>query len=343
MATQSPFLFAVHHLDYYPKAKENATDTDVSINAPLAGRSLGMDFGNKDWNMYHGSKVPGFPGHPHRGFETITVVEKGYCDHADSLNCRARFGNGDTQWVTTGRGIQHSEMLPQVNKDKDNTLELFQIWLNLPKKSKMVDPYFTMFWKEKAVLATYKDANDKETTVRLVAGSDMLPDPTNKSKFLVPNLPPPDSWAADPENHVAVWIITMQPGAKWELPKSEPFVTRSLYFFSGKKLKVGSDRVFNDPITLEVDPSVDIPLENTSSEPVRILMLQGRPIPEPVAQRGWVVMNTAQEVMQAFRDYQAGKFGRWPYERDDPAFPRSHPRYARFADGHEEYPDKAQV
>ena len=100
---------------------------------PIDDRELGQDFSATDgWSMYHGLVVPGFPGHPHRGFETVTYVRTGVIDHADSLGAAARFGRGDVQWLTAGKGIQHSEMFPLLDPDGPNPLELFQIWLNLP-------------------------------------------------------------------------------------------------------------------------------------------------------------------------------------------------------------------
>ena len=142
--TADPFLFCVHHEDYFPKGNENMGPT-----TSMDGRHLGDDFIIKDgFRMYHGKSVPGFPGHPHRGFETITVVRKGIVDHADSLGAAGRYGDGDVQWMTAGKGVQHSEMFPLIHQDKDNTMELFQIWLNLPKKHKMVEPHFKMFWRE---------------------------------------------------------------------------------------------------------------------------------------------------------------------------------------------------
>ena len=137
--TADPFLFCVHHEDFFPKGNAQL-GPDPSL---FEGRHMGQDFIVKDgFRMYHGSTVPGFPGHPHRGFETITVVRTGLVDHADSLGAAGRYGNGDVQWMTAGKGVQHSEMFPLLNQDKDNPLELFQIWLNLPKKSKMVQPRF---------------------------------------------------------------------------------------------------------------------------------------------------------------------------------------------------------
>ncbi|MBC7662696.1 MAG: pirin family protein, partial [Caulobacter sp.] len=121
--TADPFLFCVHHDDAYPKGNGR-----FGPDASLAGRSLGQDFGGKDgWSMYHGQQVPGFPSHPHRGFETVTIVRQGLTDHSDSLGAAARFGGGDVQWLTAGKGIVHSEMFPLLSTDQANPLELFQI------------------------------------------------------------------------------------------------------------------------------------------------------------------------------------------------------------------------
>ncbi|MES2621161.1 MAG: pirin family protein, partial [Bacteroidota bacterium] len=112
--TLDPFLFCVHHEDNFPKGNEV-----MGPATSMSGRSMGDDFIIKDgFRMYHGKIVPGFPGHPHRGFETITVVRKGFVDHADSMGASGRYGNGDVQWMTAGKGVQHSEMFPLIHKDK---------------------------------------------------------------------------------------------------------------------------------------------------------------------------------------------------------------------------------
>ena len=98
-ATLDPFLFRVHHVDHYP-----AGNGRFGPQASLKGRSIGADFSGKDgWSLYHGDTVPGFPAHPHRGFETVTIMRSGFVDHADSLGAAARYGNGDVQWLTYQR------------------------------------------------------------------------------------------------------------------------------------------------------------------------------------------------------------------------------------------------
>ena len=125
--TRDPFLFCVHHNDEYPAGNGTA-----GPKASLEGRQIGSDFSNKDnWNMYHGQKIAGFPRHPHRGFETITVVGKGLIDHADSLGAAARYGDGDVQWLTAGDGINHAEMFPLLNTEGKNPTDFYQIWINL--------------------------------------------------------------------------------------------------------------------------------------------------------------------------------------------------------------------
>lgn len=94
--------------------------------------------------MYHGDRIPGFPQHPHRGFETLTATIDGIIDHSDSEGNAGRYGKGDLQWMTAGRGIVHGEMFPLVNADRPNHTKFFQIWLNLPAKDKMVPPAFVM-------------------------------------------------------------------------------------------------------------------------------------------------------------------------------------------------------
>jgi redox-sensitive bicupin YhaK (pirin superfamily) len=289
----------------------------------LEGRQIGSDFSRKDgWSMYHGDVVPGFPGHPHRGFETVTLVRKGLIDHADSLGAAARFGGGDVQWVTAGKGIQHSEMFPLLDSTAPNPLELFQIWLNLPAKNKMVAPHFTMLWNERIPRLVHRDEAGRATTVTVVAGA--LPGAD------APLPPPPESWASAPDSDVAIWTLKLEPGARWLLPAARGAQTRRmLYFFAGQQLRLGGTRL-GDHAALEVLARQDLWLENTGSDVAECLLLQGRPIGEPVAQYGPFVMNTQQEIMQAMQDYRRTQFGGWPWKESDPVHGSQARRFARY-------------
>jgi hypothetical protein len=317
--TKDPFLTCVHHVDLYPKGNDR-----LGPAASLAGRDIGQDFAGKDgWRMYHGAVVPGFPQHPHRGFETVTVMRDGYIDHSDSLGATARFGNGDVQWLTAGAGIVHSEMFPLLDPDRPNRLELFQIWLNLPARSKFAAPYFTMFWDRQIPRLRTEDAAGRRVEIAVYAGA---------LGELRPPAPPPDSWAASAESDVAIWSIVLAPGAVWTLPAARDRRTaRTLYFFSGNALQL-DERLLRERGAIEVvaDRSMRLAAPDGAAE---VLLLQGRPIGEPVAQYGPFVMNTRAELEQAFHDYRRTQFGGWPFRANDPVHPRERGRFALHADG----------
>jgi redox-sensitive bicupin YhaK (pirin superfamily) len=316
--TPDPFLFCVHHHDAYPQGNER-----MGPAASLAGREIGADFGAKDgWSMYHGDVVPGFPQHPHRGFETVTVTRQGTVDHSDSLGATARYGGGDVQWLTAGKGIVHAEMFPLVAPDRDNPLELFQLWLNLPRADKMVDPHFTMFWAERVPKHVARDAAGHVTEVTVIAG---------RLGDAAPLAPPPSSWASRPESDVAIWTIKMAPGARFTLPPAARGSNRMLYFFRGTQLVVG-ERAVSSRQAIELHADRAATLVNGHDE-AELLMLQGRPIGEPVVQHGPFVMNTADEIRQAFSDYQRTRFGGWPWPANDPVHARTEGRFARHTDG----------
>jgi quercetin 2,3-dioxygenase len=317
--THDPFLFCVHHVDLYP-----AGNDQLGPAAPLDGRDIGQDFAGKDgWRMYHGDVVPGFPQHPHRGFETVTIVRKGYIDHSDSLGATARFGMGDVQWLTAGSGVVHSEMFPLLNASGPNTLELFQIWLNLPAKSKMVPAYFTMFWNDQIPRRRHTDASGRSTEVTVIAGA---------LDGVQPLAPPPHSWGADPDSDLAIWSIAMENGASWSVPPAADARTvRTLHQFAGEGLTVdGTDIPGPAAVQVASDQAATITANRGA---VEILLLQGRPIGEPVAQYGPFVMNTRAELEQAFRDYQRTRFGGWPFPLTAPVHPREQGRFAKHADG----------
>ena len=327
--TMDPFLFCVYHDDKYPAGNGN-----MAPNASLAGRQIGQDFAGKDgWNMYHGQTVPGFPSHPHRGFETVTIVRKGLIDHSDSLGATARFGGGDTQWLTAGGGIVHAEMFPLLDAAKPNPLELFQIWLNLPAKSKMVPAHFTMLWNEKIPRYLAKDNRGKTTEIAVIAGS-LIEKLDAKAKALPP---PPDSWASNPTSDLAILTLKLAPGARWTLPKALGLETkRQLYYFKGNKVTLAEQAVSHAAVELRGDTGVEI--FNGGNELAEFLLLQARPIGEPVAQYGPFVMNTQTEIRQAVMDYQRTQFGGWPWKDGAPVHGRDPARFAKHPSGKEERP-----
>lgn len=319
--TIDPFLFCVHHFDYYPKGNSN-----LGVDSHhFKDRQMGSDFQVKDgFRLYHGEEVPGFPVHPHRGFETITIVRKGYADHADSLGAAGRYGEGDVQWMTAGRGVQHSEMFPLLHQDKENTLELFQIWINLPKSKKMSDPTYKMLWSEKI-----PKINKNGVHVNLICGQ------YDAVKFYQA---PADSYAADPSSGVQIFLVKIEKGHEFTLPKAHFSQTvRMVYFFQGKALTAFNQEV-NGKSAMLVDSQVDMVIKATHDD-VEILVLDGNPINEPVVQHGPFVMNTKTEIIQTFEEFQKTQFGGWPWPRHDMIHGPEIKRFARYPNGTEEKPE----
>ena len=317
--TSDPFLFCVHHEDAFPKGNERMGPDPKYFK----GRQIGDDFIIKDgFRMYHGKVVPGFPGHPHRGFETVTVVRKGLVDHADSLGAAGRYGDGDVQWMTAGKGVQHSEMFPLLKQEEENPMELFQIWLNLPKANKMVEPHFEMLWRESIPNVVLKDRAAKEVKIEVIAGEI--------AGGRAP-APPPNSWAANPSNEVGIWNIKMESGSTFTLPKTSRGINRTLYFYEGEEFSVAGTSIPKYS-AVELNPELKVDLLAGNNE-VSVLILQGRPIDEPVIQYGPFVMNTKQEIQEAFDEYHRTQFGGWPWSRYDQVHPKEKGRFAKHADG----------
>ncbi len=321
--TTDPFLFCVYHLDDYPPG-----NGELGPSSSLAGRNIGSDFsGMEGWSMYHGQKVPGFPRHPHRGFETVTVTKTGLVDHSDSLGATARYGQGDTQWMTAGSGIVHAEMFPLRDTASRNFSEFFQIWINLPSKDKFADPHFTMMWNKQIPVHRFHDSENRKTVVKTICGA------LNEQ---APPSPPPSSWASKPGSHVGIWTIDLEPKAKWTLPAVDAGVNRALYFYTGDSISVdGQSLQKGYRILLNSQDEVEIV---GGQQACSLLLLQGKPIGEPVAQHGPFVMNSMQEVQQAFFDYRSTGFGGWPWDRDDPVHAAEDERFAIHADGRRDVP-----
>lgn len=316
--TQEPFLFCAHHFDHYPAGNDK-----LGLNPThFSDRNMGADFEGKDgFSIYHGEEIPGFPVHPHRGFETITIVRQGFADHADSLGAAGRYGEGDVQWMTAGSGVQHSEMFPLLHKDKDNTLELFQIWLNLPKKNKMVKPDFKMLWSN----TIPKIKNDK-VEVSIISGE------FGATRFFEA---PKNSWAADPANDVNILLVKVEKSGKFNYPAKKD-VNRTFYLFEGQGVKLNGEAVQGKKAVL-LDVTVELVVE--AEDLCEFLILEGKPIGEPVFQHGPFVMNTRDEIVQTIREYQMTQFGGWNWQRSDMIHGPGTERFAKYPDGRIEKPN----
>ena len=264
--------------------------------------------------------IGGFPSHPHRGFETVTFVRRGLVDHSDSMGATARYGRGDVQWMTAGSGIEHAEMFPLVDPDGPNPLELFQIWVNLPARSKMVTPHFAMFWSEDIPVA---DESDPAGTVRVTVAA-------SEYRGHIPPKPPPESWAAADDAEVTIWLAEIGASAAWQVPAARNAGTvRTLYVpHNSAPVRIGDEELPAGTAAL-VDSSE---IRVTGLGDAEVLLLGGRPIAEPVAQYGPFVMNTQEEIHQAFTDYRDGGFGGWPWADSAPNHGPDAGRFAVHAD-----------
>jgi hypothetical protein len=317
--TYDPFLFTVYHKDSYPAGNAKMEVPGVVGN--------GADFNPKaPYRMYHGERIPGFPQHPHVGFETFTATIDGLIDHTDSKGNAGRYGQGDTQHMTAGSGIIHGEMFPLLNQDKPNPCRFFQVWINLPAAKKKVEPAFVMHWHEDIPVVYSADRLTKATVwAGTLLGATSLP-------------PTPNSWLADSANEVGIWFITMQPGARFTLPAAAggDAVNRALYWVEGAALTVADQR-FTSPISVVLRAGQPADLHNSGSTPADLLVLQGKPIGEPVAHQGPFVMNTQAELRQAFDEYRRTQFGGWPWQDDAVVFPRDKGRFS-LLNGVESFP-----
>jgi len=251
------------------------------------------DFRNENPDDY----LAGFPWHPHRGIETITYVLAGTVEHGDSLGNRGAMGAGDVQWMTAGRGILHQEM---PKGDANGRMHGFQLWANLPKSLKMTDPRY----QDIAAKDIPEIVDDDGTHVRVITG-----DFWGKKG-------PVEGVAADPR----YLDISVAPGKRKVIP-----VDRTNHAFAYVFAGSGSFRDASQPqgVMNELTNARDADTGNRSlvlfdqgdevvvqagDEGIRFLLVSGRPLDEPVAWYGPIVMNTQDELQQAFNELRAGTF-----------------------------------
>jgi len=186
----------------------------------------------------------------------------------------------------------------------------------------MVAPHFRMLWSETIPKIKLTDSAGHAIAIELTAGQIgdvQAPAPT------------PNSWAADPANEVAIYTIQLAPHAEWTLPLAAAETNRSLYFYAGDQLSVaGTNIPLDSCVDLNADQQTII---KNGAQASSLLLLQGRPINEPVVQHGPFVMNSQAEIMEAMQDYHRTQFGGWPWENAAPVHAREQGRFARHIDG----------
>jgi redox-sensitive bicupin YhaK (pirin superfamily) len=202
----------------------------------------------------------------------------------------------------------------------------------------MVPADFTMFWAHDIPHVVQTDAHGRRSHVEVIAGDYAPVDVAAAGgRPLVQPLPPPrNSWASEPGADVAIWIVRLDGGASVTLPPASAQARRALYLTTGRSLSVGDQR-FDQSVMVEVAADRPAPLTNHGNDVIEVLVLQGKPIGEPVVARGPFVMTSEQELVQAIHDYQRTEFGGWQWPTRAVTHGRS-PRFARHPDGREEHP-----
>jgi redox-sensitive bicupin YhaK (pirin superfamily) len=245
---------------------------------------------------YAPGEPKGTPWHPHRGFETVTYIIDGVFDHQDSHGGGGTITNGDTQWMTAGSGILHIEAPPEWLVQQGGLFHGIQLWVNLPRDAKLSDPRYQDIRSGNVQLLTTADAG---VLVRVIAGTV-------------------DGHDGPGSTYTPMTLVhaTLEPGARLELPWEVGF--NALAYVLNGRGAVGVDRqpvhtgqatVFGagDYLTIDADES-----QEGRAPRLDVIVVGGRPIREPLAWAGPFVMNSKDEVLQAYEDFQHGRFGQIP-------------------------------
>ena len=240
---------------------------------------------------YAPGEAVGAPDHPHRGFETVTYMLAGEMQHEDSAGHRGFLRAGDVQWMTAGAGIVHSEMPAASMRERGGRVHGFQLWVNLPARLKMTRPRYQEVVAARIPAAATPDGHAR---VRVIAGEAL------GAKAVIDTHTPIvyQDWSLDPEADVTVPVARDQQAL--------------VYVFEGavRVGGAGDGRVVNDGQLAILDAGDAVRLRGApGASGGRLLLLAGVPLAEPVARYGPFVMNTEQEIHDAFRDFQSGRMG----------------------------------
>ncbi len=245
--------------------------------------------------------LKGFPWHPHRGIETITYVLKGDVEHGDSMGNKGDISAGDVQWMTAGSGIIHQEM---PRGDENGAMEGFQLWANLPRSHKMTDPRYRGIKKDDIPEVT----TDSGATIKVICGkvkgiAGPVTDVVVEPEYLDVWVPPNSEFVhKTPRGHTVFAYVIDGKGVFCHQKDAFTYEMQGSNYFDLKR----EPAMDNGALVLFEDG--DEVVANTDSEPFRFLLISGKPIGEPVAWYGPIVMNTRRELQIAFDEFQKGTF-----------------------------------
>lgn len=235
------------------------------------------------------SRPRGVGQHPHRGFETVTIVYRGEVEHRDTAGNEGRIGPGDVQWMTAGRGLLHEEFHGRAFTERGGTLEMVQLWVNLPAKDKMAPPRYQAITD---AMIPAVELGGGAGVARIIAG-DFAGAPGPARTFTPVNL----------------WDLRLRAGRETALDLPEGFTTL-LLVLDGRVVMNGGEAAGAAELAMFERAGTRLALE--AREDATLLVMNGAPIDEPVVGHGPFVMNTSEEIRQALRDYSSGRFGRIP-------------------------------
>ena len=236
-------------------------------------------------------EAKGAPDHPHRGFETVTYMISGKMEHRDSHGNSGRLGPGDVQWMTAGAGVVHSEMPAEDFQRQGGRMHGFQLWVNLPRRDKMIRPHYQEIPAAGIPVAASADG---KASVRVVAGESM------GKKAVI-----------DTRTPIIYLHFTLKPGARVVQPVPAEY-NAFAYVFGGEGCFGHEERSATEHqmVTFAGDgDAISIAAPESAGAPLEVLLIAGVPLREPVARYGPFVMNTKEEIVKAFEDYREGRMG----------------------------------
>jgi quercetin 2,3-dioxygenase len=237
-------------------------------------------------------EAKGAPDHPHRGFETVTYLLEGQFEHKDSQGHSGKLAPGDVQWMTAGAGVIHSEMPEKEFVRTGGRLHGFQLWVNLPKRNKMIKPRYQEIQSAKIPIAKSADGRVK---VKVIAGEALG-----------------THAVIDTQTPIMYLHFTLEPGAKVVQPVPQDY--NAFAYVIGSKGLFGVDEkpAQREQVILFANDGnkISIKVPDIATSPLDVLLIAGVPLKEPIARYGPFVMNTKEEIYQAIDDYRSGRMGK---------------------------------